>query len=94
MDLPIACDLGELKYTERLGQLYLVNKTVYLPVFGLAYCFLGRPFDNAPFVVSLSFGSSSTNRRMTFSGHKGVSARRWDCVEVPGVGEWGDGSRD
>lgn len=43
-------------------------------------------------VISARFGGSSTNTRVTFSGKKGRTARRWNCRGVQ-VEQRGGGSR-
>lgn len=44
-------------------------------------------------VVSVSFGSSGTNTKVTSNDQEGSFARRWDCGEVLGVVEWGGCTR-
>lgn len=44
-------------------------------------------------VLSIPFGSSETNSRVTCSGQDRNTAHWWDYKEVPGVVELGDGSQ-
>lgn len=43
-------------------------------------------------VVSVPFGCSKTNTRMTSSGRERITARLWNGEKAPGVVVWGGGS--